>query len=69
MFLLRAHNMDATLPIQSLKVSYSCMGNVVSISLANNRNILYPKKSKFGFNCKSRTDNPLENKRLTPKIV
>ena len=37
--------------------------------LSHNRNILYSNKSKFGCNCRSKTDCPLENKRLTPKIV
>ena len=36
-----------------LKVSYSCMGNIASVLSAHNKNILYPKKSEFGFNCRS----------------
>ena len=52
-----------------LKVSYSCMGNVASILSAHNRNILYPKKSEFGCNCRSMTDCSLDNKCLTLKIV
>ena len=31
----------------TLKVSYSCMGNVASVLSAHNRNILYPKKSEL----------------------
>ena len=53
----------------TLEVSYSCMGNVGSVLSAHNRNILYPKKSEFGCNCRSKTDCPLNNKCLTPKIV
>ena len=53
----------------TLKISYSCMGNVASVLSAHNRNILYPKKSEFGCNCRSKTDFPLDNKCLTPKIV
>ena len=53
----------------TLKVSYSCMGNVASVLSAHNRNILYPKKTGFGCNCRSKTDCPLENKCLTSKIV
>ena len=45
------------------------MGNVASILSAHNRNILYPKKSEFGCNCRSTTDCPLGNKCLTLKIV
>ena len=52
-----------------LKVSYSSMGNVASVLSAHNRSILYPKKSDFCCNCRSKTDCPLDNKCLTPKIV
>ena len=45
------------------------MGNVASVLSAHNRNILYPKKSGFGCNCRSKTDCPLNNKYLTLKIV
>ena len=45
------------------------MGNVASVLSAHNRNILYPKKSDFCCNCRSKTDCPLDNKCLTPKIV
>ena len=43
----------------TLKFSYSCMGNIAS----------FPKKSEFGCNCRSKTDCPLDNKCLIPKIV
>ena len=45
------------------------MGNVASVLSAHNRNILYPKKSEFGCKCRSKTNCPLDNKCLTPKIV
>ena len=53
----------------TLKVSYSCIGNIASVLSAHNKNILHPKKSEFGCNCRSKTDFPLDNKCLTPKIV
>ena len=53
----------------TLKVSYSCIGNVASVLSADNRNILFQKKSEFGCNCRAKTDISLENKCLTPKIV
>ena len=53
----------------TLKVSYSCIGDIASVLSAHNKNILYPKKSEFGCNCRSKTDCPLDNKCLTPKIV
>ena len=45
------------------------MSNVASVLLAHNRNMLYPKKFEFGCNCKLKTDCPLDNKCLTPKIA
>ena len=53
----------------TLKVSYSSMGNVASALSSQNKNILYPKKSEFGCNCTSKTDFPLDSKCLTPNIV
>ena len=53
----------------TLKVSSSCMVNVAFVLSAHNRNILYSKKSEFGCNCRSKTNCPLDNKCLTPKIV
>ena len=52
-----------------LKVSYSCISNVASVWSAYNRNILYPKRSEFGCNCRSKADYPLDNKCLSAKIV
>ena len=52
-----------------LKVSYSCISNVTSVWSAHNRNILYPKRSELGWNCRSKAGCPLENKCLSPKIV
>ena len=45
------------------------MGNVAPVLSARNRNILYSKSSECGCNCRSRTDNSLDNKCLTPKIA
>ena len=53
----------------TLKISYSCMGNVASVLSAHNGNILHPKKSEFGCNCRTKTNCPFDNKCLTPKIV
>ena len=53
----------------TLKVSYSSMGNIASVLSAHNRSILYPKKSDFCCNCRSKTDCPPDSKCLTPKIV
>ena len=43
----------------TLKVSYSCMGNIASIISSHNRNTLNPDIiSEFGCNCRSRNECP-----------
>ena len=53
----------------TLKVSHNCMSSVTSVLSAHNRNILFPKKPEFGWNCRSKTDCPLDKKCLSPKTV
>ena len=53
----------------TLKVSYSSMGNVASALSSQNRNILYPKKSEFGCNCTSKTDCQVDNKLFTKQML
>ena len=54
----------------TLKVSYSCMGNMASITSSHTRTILNPDVSlEYGCNCRSKNECPLQNKRLNPKIV
>ena len=54
----------------TVKVSYSCMGNISSIISSHNKNILNPvSNTKHGCNCRSKESFLLQNKCLTPKIV
>ena len=54
----------------TVKVSYSCMGNIASVISAHNKNILQPNKNNtWGCNCRVKDNYPLENKCLTPTIV
>ena len=54
----------------TLKVSYSCVGNMASIISSHNRTILNPDVSlEHGCNCRSRNECPLQNKCLTAKTV
>ena len=54
----------------TLKVSYSGMGNMASITSSHTRTILNPNVSlEYGCNCRSKNECPLQNKRLNPKIV
>lgn len=54
---------------KALKVSYSCMGNIVSIIPSHNRNVLYLIVAvENGCSCRPRNECPLQNKCLTSKI-
>ena len=52
-----------------VKISYRCFPNVVSIILSHKNHILNSNSSKYGCNCNNRDECPLENKRLTPRII
>ena len=54
----------------TVKISYSCMGNIASIISGHNKNILETKEEEvWGCNCRTKESCPIENKCLTPKIV
>ena len=54
----------------TIKVSYSCMGNISSIISSQNKNALNPiSNTEYGCNCRSKESCPLQIKCLTPKIV
>ena len=53
----------------TIKISYSYMGNMNSIISARKRSILNPPKTNYGCNCRDSTNCSLQNQCLTPKIV
>ena len=54
----------------TIKVPYSCMGNISSIISSHNKNILNPDSNrKYGCNCRSKESCLLQNNCLTPKIL
>ena len=54
----------------TVKLSYSCMGNISSIISSHNKNILNPvSNTEYGCNCRSKESCSLQNKCLTTKIV
>ena len=54
----------------TVKISYSCMGNIASIISGHNKNILETKEKEVsGCSCRNKERCLLENKCLTPKIV
>ena len=53
---------------KTVKISYSCMGNISSIISSNNQNILNSvSNTEYGCNCRSKESYPLQNKCLIPK--
>ena len=53
----------------TVKVSYSCMKNMDSITSGHNHNILNPKQKSFGSNFRKKDSCPLNGECLTPKVI
>ena len=54
----------------TVKLSFSYMGNISSIISSHNKNILNPvSNTEYGCNCRSKESCSLQNKCLTTKIV
>ena len=55
----------------TVKISYSCMKNMGSVISSHNQQILRPKATSFGCNCRGRNkaNCPLEGKCLTPHLI
>ena len=50
-------------------MSYSCMNSISAILSTHNKNILNPKQTSFGCNCRNKDNCPLEGECLTPNII
>ena len=69
-YFLKGNSLSKIFNKNTVKVRYSCMGNISSIILSHNNNILNPNSNtENGCNCRSKESYPLQNKCLTPKIV
>ena len=53
----------------TVKISYSCTGNVKFIISSHSKQILHPKPQQYGCNCRDKNNCPLDNKCLTLQIV
>ena len=51
------------------KINYSCMNNISSILSTHNKNILNPKQTSFGCNCRNKDNCPFDGECLTPNII
>ena len=53
----------------TVKISYSCMNNISSMLSTHNKNILNPKQTSFGCNCRNKGICPIDGECLTPNII
>ena len=53
----------------TVKISYSCMKNIDSITSGQNHNVLNPKQKSFGCNCRKKDSFPLNGEYLTLKVI
>ena len=53
----------------TVKISYSCMRNMVSIISAHSQHLLSPNNSSFGCNCRNKSNCSLKEKCPTPKVI
>ena len=52
-----------------VKTSYSCAKDIGSIISAHNKSLLTPNNSSFRCNCRNKSNWPLEENCLTPKVI
>ena len=63
------HQMRKIYNKSTLKICDSCMNNISSILCNHNKNILKPKQTSFGYNCRNKDNFPLDGECLTPNII
>ena len=51
------------------KISYSCMKSINSVISSHNKNILNPRTTSFGCNCRKKESCPLNGECLTSQLV
>ena len=56
----KVHQMHKIFNKNNVKISYSCMSNISSILSTHNKNILNPKQTSFGCNCRNKDNCPLD---------
>ena len=59
------HEMHKIFNKNTVKLSCSCMNNISSIISIHNKNILNPKQTSFGCNCRNKDNCPLDGECLT----
>ena len=65
----RNHTMYKIFNRNTVKISYSCLRNISSISSFPNCKILWPKQKSFGCNCRVKNECPLNGECQTPSVI
>ena len=65
----KCHQMSQIFNKNTIKLSYSCCRNISSNISSNNQIVTNPPPPNYGCNCRNKSDCPLDNKCLTPRIV
>ena len=65
----KEHPMHKIFNKNIVKISYSCMRNIGSIISSHNKNILHPKQTSFGCNCRNKENCPMNGECLTTNII
>ena len=60
------HQMHKIFIKDKVKISYSCMKNTISVLSIHNKNMLNPKQTTFGCNCRNKDNSPINGECLTP---
>ena len=53
----------------NVKISCSCISNILSIITGHNKLLFQPKITKYGYNCRVKNTCPLQNQCLTPNLI
>ena len=61
--------MHKNLNQSTVKISYSCINNISSVLSNRNKNILNPKQTSFGCNCRNKDNFSLDGQCLIPSTL
>ena len=53
----------------TIKISYSCTRNIISITASRNKSVLPPKAKEYGCNRRNKESCPLQDQYLTPTVI
>ena len=65
----KGHKLHKIFNKNTIKVSYSCMNNMVSVLPRHNKKILSRKEDQYGCNCRNKAECHFDNNCLTPGVI